>query len=108
MLIFSLCCVVVLVFCSPPGSLPLLPLCLSASLCSDVGVKEYLVWLEKSGAIASFIRCEIDDTHLFVEPRPRLFEELQEYLDAWSVRNRSERCGRKPLCRLSVQQLKRS
>lgn len=53
------------------------PLCSALLCCSDVGVKEYLVWLEKSGAIAPFIKMEIDDTHLFVEPRPHLFEELQ-------------------------------
>lgn len=45
------------------------------------------MWLERSGAIASFIRKEIDDTHLFVEARPHLFEELQTYLDAWHDSN---------------------
>jgi hypothetical protein len=52
-------------------------------LTCDVGVKEYLVWLERSGAIAKFILKEIDDHHLFVAARDNLFEELQEYLDAW-------------------------
>lgn len=56
-------------------------------LTCDVGVKEYLVWLERSGAIASFILKEIDDHHLFVASRPHLFEELQEYLDAWHDAN---------------------
>jgi hypothetical protein len=68
-------------------------------LTCDVGVKEYLVWLERSGAIATFILKEVDDHHLFVASRPRLFEELQEYLDAWhgqrERRNaqRDMRCG---------------
>lgn len=56
-------------------------------LSCDVGVKEYLVWLERSGAIASFIIKEIDDQHLFVAVRPMLFEELQVFLDAWHDSN---------------------
>ena len=60
-------------------------------LTCDVGVKEYLVWLERSGAIASFIIKEIDDRNLFVAQRPMLFEELQEYLDAWHGKKNSMR-----------------
>jgi hypothetical protein len=52
-------------------------------VCSDVGVKEYLVWLDASGAVESFILREIDDRHLFVTERENLFTELQEFLDAW-------------------------
>lgn len=53
----------------------------------DVGVKEYLVWLDRSGIIPSFLLFEIDDRHLFVQSRPNLFEELQECLDAWMDSN---------------------
>jgi hypothetical protein len=70
--------------------------CFCACLCcfcvcwccfSDVGVKEYLVWLDASGAVESFILREVDDTHLFVAERPNLFTELQEFLDAWHDAN---------------------
>jgi TFIIH basal transcription factor complex TTD-A subunit len=52
---------------------------------SDVAVKEYLVWLDQSGALgAPFVLREVDDEHLFVvADRPNLFQTLQEYLDAW-------------------------
>jgi len=56
-------------------------------LLSDVGVKEYLVWLDQSGAVESFVLREVDDKHLFVVDRPNLFEELQAFLDAWHDAN---------------------
>jgi hypothetical protein len=58
-----------------------------------VAVKEYLVWLDQSGALgAPFVLREVDDEHLFVvADRPNLFQTLQEYLDAWhDVRHSSK------------------